>query len=334
MPAIATSLLVMRGDEVAFSATHGAGPNPLFYTFSCSKPVVALAIHLLAQQGALALDDPVALHWPEYECRGKGQVTIRQLLTHRGGVPTSTRGIVGDLALMHDWDRSVEAAARARLRYPPGSRVHYHTLSFGFVLGEVVQRVAGVPLTEFLRIELFEPLGMSDTYLQTPSRRLADLVPLVSVGGLERLRRVTFNADRVRRALIPAASMASTTQDQARLYRMLLRGGLTESGHRLFTPATIAALCELSSDGEYDHGMLHTARWGTGVQLGYPGMVRIFGTLANATTFGHNGANICNVWADPERDLLLVYLSNLTQKRLRARRVLCEISDEAIRRYG
>lgn len=330
----ATSLLVMRGEDVVFSRRQGAGPHSLFYTFSTGKPLLALAVHLLAQRGVVSLDDPICRHWPQYAQHGKDAVTIRHVLTHRAGVALSTSSIVGDLRLMHDWQASVDAAERARPRSEPGSTVFYHVLSFGFILGELIERVTGERLDVFLHREILTPVGMADTWVRLSEARARDALPLTSVGGLEWMRAALFNTPRVRRALIPAASVHSTAADQARFYRMLLRGGVTESGQQLVSPSTIDALTELSSDGEYDRGMLHTTRWGTGVQLGYPGMVRVFGTQANATTFGHNGSNVCLAWADPERDLVVVYLSTLIQKRLRARRMLCRLSDEAIRRYG
>lgn len=334
MNEVASSLLVLRGDEVVHRADRAISANSLFYTFSVTKPLIAFAVHLLAERGELGLDDPVARVWPQFAANGKHTVTIRDVLTHRAGLPTATRSMRHDLRIMHDWDASIRAVQQARLRYAPGARVWYHTLTFGYILGEVIQRVTGQPLTEVMDREFFVPLGMTNSYLQLPDDRRADAVPLVSLGPLERIRRDLFNQPAVRSAVIPAASLSTTSADLARFYRMLLRGGVSESGAQLLQPATIEAAMTVSADGEFDIGMLHTARWGTGVQLGFPQRVRVHGTRAAADTFGHNGSNICNAWADPSRDLVFVYLSNLTQKRLRARRILAALSDRAFDRFG
>lgn len=337
MPQITSSLVVMRGEQVVHrtGVQSSTGQRArLFYTFSVSKPIVAMSIHLLAERGELRLDDPVRRYWPEYAQSGKDAITIRQVLTHRAGVPTSTRSAMRDVRIAGDWEASVHAAETARPRYRPGSRVWYHTLSFGFILGELVRRVSGTGIAEFADRSFFTPLGMRDSYLQLPPDRVPDAVSLVSVGPLERIRRDIFNDPRTRAALIPAASLSTTAADLAALYRMLLRGGLGPDGNRVLGEATIAEAMRLSSDGAFDAGMLHSARWGTGFQLGYPGKVRVHGTRAAADTFGHNGANICNVWADPGRDLVFVYLSNLAQKRLRARTVLSALSDRTFLRYG
>src|ERR1700761_7705792 len=137
----ASWIVVIRDGEVVLDRRSGCGPDALFYTFSVSKPFVALAIHLLAQRRMLSLDDPVAKYWPEYEANGKGDITIRHVLTHRSGVPFSSGSLVGDALAMTDWDRSIELAERARPRWKAGEVVAYQVLSFGFVLGEIVRRV-------------------------------------------------------------------------------------------------------------------------------------------------------------------------------------------------
>src|ERR1019366_8704476 len=139
-------LVVLRDGQVVLDRRTGCERDALFYTFSVSKPFVALAIHLLAQRGQLRLDDPVAQYWPEYAVHGKDDITIRHVLTHRSGVPFSSGTLVGDALAVTDWGRSVELAAHARPRWPAGEAVGYEVLSFGFILGEIVRRVSGVPV--------------------------------------------------------------------------------------------------------------------------------------------------------------------------------------------
>ena len=137
-------LCVLQHGRVVLDRSFGCAPDALFWTFSASKPFVALLTHLLAERGSVDLDDPVARYWPAFRARGKGEVTIRQVLQHRSGL-SAARGMLGDALAMADWDRSVRNLERARLRWPPGSVPAYQMIAYGFILGEIVRRVTGVP---------------------------------------------------------------------------------------------------------------------------------------------------------------------------------------------
>ncbi len=321
----ASSIVVMRGDEVVFEQLVGAPPDALFYTFSVSKPFTALAVHLLTEGGRLGLDEPVASYWPEYALNGKGAVTVRQLLTHRGGAPYSTGWAVGDALRMADWQASVAAAESARPRYRPGEVVAYGLLSFGFVLGELVRRVDGRPIGQFIEEELTGPLGLADTRLGLQPGQWGRRVPLVPGHPVEYLRRSAFNRRAVREAVIPAAGIQTTARDLARFYRVLLSGG-----GGVLAPETIAAARAPSADGELDRVIGHSMRWGTGFQLGFPGHVRPMGTRANESMFGHNGSAVCNAWADPVGDVVFVWLNSVILPRKAGLAHISRLSDVVI----
>jgi CubicO group peptidase (beta-lactamase class C family) len=130
----------------------------LFRVFSASKPIAASAVHLLAQRGQLDLDDPVVKWWPQFGHNGKSGVTVRRVLQHRSGLPVA-RTVVGDaLAVtLDDWGRSVRNLEQARPRWPPGQVPAYGLVSYGFILGEVLQRVTGTKVSDFVHDELFAP---------------------------------------------------------------------------------------------------------------------------------------------------------------------------------
>src|SRR5216683_1581154 len=136
-------LCVLRDGQVVLDRRFGCRADALFWVFSVSKPFVALLVHLLAERGELALDDPVAACWPAYARDGKDAITIRHVLTHRAGVPVSSRSLLGDAMAMTSWDRAVRQAESARPRWPAGQVPAYHTLSYGFILGELLRRVTG-----------------------------------------------------------------------------------------------------------------------------------------------------------------------------------------------
>lgn len=316
-------LTVMRGGEVLLDRRTGCGPDALFYTFSVSKPFVALAVHLLAERGMLRLDDPVAAHWPAYARGGKSDITIRHVLSHRAGVPFSTGSLLGDTVRLTDLRRSVAAAEAARPRWPAGEVVGYHVLSFGFILGELVRRVGGMPVERFIAENLLRPAGLTETTLGLPDGQASRGVPLRAVSAAEHARTLLFNRPRTRAVPVPAAALSTNGRELADFYRLLLAGG-----EGVLRPETIAAAREVSSDGEPDRIMGYPVRWAYGFQLGGPiGLARPTGSRADPRTFGHNGSSICNVWADPVRDLVVAYLTNTADERRRALRHLSDVSD-------
>ena len=113
-------------------------------SFSTTKGVVATALHVLADRGLLDYDDPVAKHWPEFAQTGKERVTVRDVLSHRAGLP-QIRPLVDRADRILDWEYMVRALERAKPRLEPGGDPAYHAFTFGWLAGEIVQRVTGRP---------------------------------------------------------------------------------------------------------------------------------------------------------------------------------------------
>jgi CubicO group peptidase (beta-lactamase class C family) len=178
--AIAQACVMCEG-EVVVELSSGCRPDSLFLLFSAGKPLTAVLVHLLAERGQLRLDDPVARYWPEFGRHGKGTVTVRQVPQHRAGVPAA-RGLWRDALAAPSWSRSVRAPENARPRFPPGQVPAYHILSYGFILGEVVQRVTGRDLRAVPRAEVLDPLGPAGTYLGLPAPLWSRHVPVVTSG--------------------------------------------------------------------------------------------------------------------------------------------------------
>ncbi|MDT3442133.1 MULTISPECIES: serine hydrolase [unclassified Pseudofrankia] len=306
----AAQLCVIRNGRVILDQSFGCRPDALFLLFSAGKPFTAMLVHLLADRGLVNLDDPVAQYWPEFGHNGKQAITVRHVLQHRSGIPVA-RNLVADALSATSWHRSVRAVERARPAFPPGQVPAYHILSYGFILGELVQRVTGAELRSVLRTELLDPYGLADTHLGLPAPLWQRHVPVRAAGPGG--RQLLFNRRHVRQAVIPAATISSTARDLARFYQMLIRGGELD-GVRVLTPAAIATARQPSSDGQIDQFLHRPIRWSQGLQLGgpAPGAARPqpMGSRSNPDTFGHNGSNCCIGWADPARDLVFAYLTN------------------------
>lgn len=285
--------------------------DTLFVLFSSTKPLASMSLHLLIERGQIGLDDPVARFWPGFAKNGKEGVTIRHILTHRGGFPDTPSELTPER--WRDWDAVVEAMENATPRYAPGTASAYHALNHGWVCAEIVHRVDGRGFPRFLREEITGPLGMRDTYVGLPPElepRVARLHGMEDVdeAGLIAVR--TFNRPEVHQAIVPAGCGISTARDMARFYAMLVNGGELD-GVRLFRPETVARATAVEVDNDRDLVLDQPCRRGLGFNLGgLPGWSDRYGAASTARTFGHGGAGTSICWGDPDLGVAMVFIPN------------------------
>jgi CubicO group peptidase (beta-lactamase class C family) len=151
--------------------------DTLVNVFSTTKLVTALCILLLADRGQIDLDAPVARYWPEYVSHGKDKILVRHVLSHTAGVPAFTPRVSFDD--LYDWDKIIHILEAEKPHWRPGTKVGYHTLTYGYLLGEIVRRTTGRTLGQFLHDEITAPLGI-DFFIGLPEReekRVAEIVP-------------------------------------------------------------------------------------------------------------------------------------------------------------
>lgn len=147
--------------------------------FSSTKGVTATCAHLLAQRGELDLDAPVADYWPEFSAAGKADIPVRWLLSHQAGLVDVDRAMTVEEAL--DWTTICDALAASPPLWEPGTGYGYHAVTYGWLVGEVVRRVAGVDFGEFVRREISEPLGL-DLWVGLPDEEQHRVSPLINSG--------------------------------------------------------------------------------------------------------------------------------------------------------
>lgn len=161
--------------------------DALQMVFSSTKGATALCAHLLAARGELDLHAPVAEYWPEFDTRGKGQVPVSWLLSHKAGLIDTEARLTYEQML--DWDTVVDALAASAPVWEPGTRHGYHAVTFGWLVGEVVRRVSGVSLGEFFAREVAGPLGL-DFWIGLPEEqhpRVSQLIPMQLPEGMPTL---------------------------------------------------------------------------------------------------------------------------------------------------
>jgi CubicO group peptidase (beta-lactamase class C family) len=139
--------------------------------------MTALCALILADRGELDLDAPVARYWPEFAAAGKQDVRVRHLLRHTAGLPTWDEPItVPDL---YDWQAVTALLAAQAPQWEPGTQAGYHSITFGFLVGEVVRRVTGRSLGAFFAEEMAGPLG-ADFPIGLPAEHDHRVAPLIA----------------------------------------------------------------------------------------------------------------------------------------------------------
>lgn len=156
-------------DPVSGRAVDGA---TLFNVYSVTKAVAATATHLLVDRGHLDYDTPIVCWWPEYGAHGKEKTTLRHVLTHRAGVPQMPADTTPEK--MCDWNWMTRGIADLKPLAEPGTRTLYLSMTFGWILGELVRRADPQhrSLGRFVREEIAAPLGISDLWIGLPDEAI------------------------------------------------------------------------------------------------------------------------------------------------------------------
>jgi CubicO group peptidase (beta-lactamase class C family) len=305
-------------------------------SFSTSKGVTATALHRLADRGLVDYDLPIARYWPEFAQGGKGSITLRHVLSHRAGL-YDLRHLIDHGERMLDWRYMVHALERARPAHEPGAYPAYHGLTYGWLVGEVVERVSGLRFADFVQREVVDPLGLDGMWIGAPAEaraRAAELAPPIrrhlqiermraparAIRTLSRWLGFPIDLSFLRDALlvkqggevfwhpsilvepIPAANGLFTARALARLYAALADGGSLDAV-RLLSEETVRAATTVQTR-QRDRVILFRPGW----RLGYHGAFTTRGALKGG--FGHFGFGGSGAWADPKRRLALGFVNN------------------------
>ncbi|MEU3032552.1 serine hydrolase domain-containing protein [Streptomyces incarnatus] len=304
---------------------------------SATKGVVAAGLLLLHQRGELDLDAPVGTYWPEYKAAGKERTLVRHLLAHRAGVPVLDRPLTPAEAA--DPDLGAAAVAAQAPVWEPGTDHGYHAQTYSWLTGELVRRVTGRPVGEWLADEIAGPVG-ADLWLGLPEAeqgragRVGDIEAPQSAGALklrpkravsaayadpDSLTRRAFGAitplpdendPAYRAAALPASNGIATADGLARVYASLI--GEVDGGVRLFTPGTMELARAEQSAGP-DRVLVVGTRFGLG-----PMLHGSASPLLSPGSFGHPGRGGALGFADPESGIAFGYVTNGFRKSVTA----------------
>ena len=305
--------------------------------FSTTKGMTAICANQLAQQGRLDTDAPVATYWPEFAAEGKQDIPVSYLLSHQAGLAWIDGTMTAEEAL--SWDPVVEALANQAPAWEPGSQHGYHATTYGWLVGEVIRRVAERSVGTYLAEEVAGPLDL-DLWIGLPEaeeHRVAMLISMIPAGisaddlagesenplvqmmqaflgpdtplgkalfapGGALADQDIWNSRAMHAAEVPAANGICDARSLARLYAATVG---EVDGIRLLTPEQLAKATTQLTEGPNKVLMDMDIQFGLGFML-HAGMI----PLGGPKSFGHFGAGGSVGWADPEAELGFGYVMN------------------------
>ena len=300
--------------------------DTLFNVFSVSKAVSATAVHIQVERGLIDYDSPVAAYWPEFAQAGKSDVLVRHVLSHVSGVLRMPPDVTPER--MTDWDWMCRRIAEMPGAYPSGSRSSYQSMTFGWLVGEMVRRTDPKrrPFGQFVREEIAEPLGATDLWLGIPDAaepRVATLdavaVYVAPDGNMMREAQPTivdlmpdpFERPDVRRACIPAVGGIFNARSEARFWAMLANGGQL-NGVRLLSEERVASFAaprpHFEDADPVFFGMVVPIGW-AGYWLG-GGENPPVAAPRTMRALCHPGMGGSIGWADPDLKLAVAFCHN------------------------
>ncbi|MDH3641976.1 MAG: beta-lactamase family protein [Gammaproteobacteria bacterium] len=305
-------------------------------SFSTTKGVMSTLIHILVDQGKARYDDTIASHWPEFGCRGKETITIRQALCHEAGLYRVAE-MIRKPDEMLDWEHMKQLIADAEPAHEPGEAHGYHALTYGWLIGGIIEAISGKSLQAVLAEELVDPLQLDGMFIGMPHNELYRRAELTQgqvapfepkegwqetmmewlEAGLGQLgvelqefnsalnpftEPFDWNAEDTVQAVIPAANGQFTARSLARMYAMLAQGGELD-GVRLLSEERVREITEVQSRTR-DRVLFIPMHW----RMGYHRAFTVGAKAPNA--FGHYGYGGSGAFCDPSRELAVALTLN------------------------
>jgi CubicO group peptidase (beta-lactamase class C family) len=316
-------------DAVGYTDVETKQPmkvDNIFQIHSMTKPVVAIAAMMLAEEGKLRLGDPVEKYLPEFRGQWVAEskspeavslrrpvrvVTLRDLMTHTSGMSTNPPESIKELhgALHKTLAEAVLVESQQPLDFDPGTKWLYSNTGIA-ALARVIEVVSEVPFEKFLDTRIFQPLGMKDTFIFPPKEKYHRM-PTAYI--LKDGKPVKYTSDPLGEGVmkfregakypLPEGGLYSTANDLYVLYQMMLNKG-QYNGIRLLSPAAVEVMTRVHT------GDLATSQPGAGWGLGWFVIKEAAGTLSllSPGTYGHGGRYGTFCFIDPQKDLIGIFM--------------------------
>jgi CubicO group peptidase (beta-lactamase class C family) len=292
------------GDARTEPRPEPASGETLFLLFSQTKVLTSAAVWALVEEGRLSFMDHVADHLPEFASRGKGEITLHQVMTHQGGFPS------GDVS-RESWTDHARMRAEVcdfSLDWTPGSRLQYHPRAAHLVQAMVIEAATGEDYRNVIRDKVLAPLGLAeDVFVGVPAAQQSRCADTYAPEPRD-------NSAEVKAAGLPSSGGYATARGIAAFYQMLLGEGRL-GPVRLLSPRLVAYVTKnhTGERGDDQMGGIPMHR-GLGPHVrGDSDRIRGLGTLAAPETFGHGGVGSSYSFADPTSGVSFSYLTNFVR---------------------
>ncbi|HET6219790.1 MAG TPA: serine hydrolase domain-containing protein [Acidobacteriaceae bacterium] len=332
----AVTLVAHGSDVVEFDATgmadiaagHAMRKDSIFQIMSMTKPVTAVGIMMLAEEGKLALRDPVDLYLPEFKdlrvattvgpdaarmAIPNHAITIRDLLTHTAGIQDYPPPAIRDYpqTMSVPLAEVVKQLAKQPLLFQPGTQWSYSSPGIE-ILGRIIEVCSGEKYVDYITEHILRPLGMNDSFFFPPPDKIERIAMVYAHkdGKLVPAPGSILGGDPAKHrqgAIFPAPGwgLYSTAEDLLHFYRMMLNDGVYE-GHRYLSPFSVHVMTEPHTTGIQPVGWMRGSDYG----LAWEVVTDPLGELAGHSigTYGHGGAFGTQGWIDPNNDLISIML--------------------------
>ena len=312
-------------------------------SFSTTKGVAATLLHIYADRGLVDYDALMSDYWPEFGQAGKERITVRHVLSHQSGL-YHVRQMIDHVDRLLDWEHMIEAIEQTVPAHAPGERTGYHGLTFGFLVGEILQRITGKKFSDLVQQEVVKPLQLDGMYIGAPDSAIGRAAQLIFPGTTRSLAQGSLGS----RLETGAAGLSKVLQrlgmdtDLVSIFDALAPRGVSNfdfgspeclrsaipAANGLFTARSLAKMyaalaaggefagvrllsqdtLELATELQKPTGRLSVIPFDMRWRLGYHGVATTRGFPKQA--FGHFGFGGSGAWADPSQDLSVALIVN------------------------
>jgi CubicO group peptidase (beta-lactamase class C family) len=288
-----------------------------FFSYSIGKGVAATVVHVLAERGVLDYDTRIVELWPEFGAHGKESATVRHALSQSVGVPGLPTGLT--VENLCDWEKMCAIIADSEPWWEPGTKIGYHAVTWGYIVGEIIRRASRKPISQTLQEEVTSPLGIADElFFAVPASEQGRMAQLEDAPGSEEMfgelppdspilkLGPDLTAEHANRADVRSANILAggtvTARAVARMYAALLG---EVDGVRLISPERLREVSAVAMSGT-DQIFGFPTSWGLGYSIGQ------FMSNAHETqhVFGVGGVGGSHAYADTKTGITFALTKN------------------------
>jgi CubicO group peptidase (beta-lactamase class C family) len=288
-------------------------PEQRSCVFSAGKPLVGIAIAVLEDSGAIDVERPVATYWPTFAQANKSDITVLDILLHRSGL--YLRDIERDWRNYGDWAGVIQRIEVTEPAFARGT-LAYQPMGFGWILGEVIERITGKRIERFLEEDVLGPAGLNGLRLGVEASEITSLArsywvdekpPMLGGEVMVGFEEAQNSVEQLT-AILPGAGTVGTARSLARFYEWLLDGAKKSNGSQLLSESTLTKYVTPQTRGK-DRTVGFPMVLGRGFGLGWF-WPHPYGWWRTASCYGHAGNFSTLAWADPTTGCAIAAVTN------------------------